>query len=174
MTPYSEYYDYPPYQGVPKLKICLFFIPRSASNYLAGLMDEAGLGFPLEYFSHSKFKADWIQRRTTKDGIFSFKWNSNFGYIPQLLKPDVSLFIDRRDRVAQAKSFYLAEKNGDFMRPYGHIRMEGEFLFEQQKLDLMRVRTVAMMPDDALVLYTEDVVKDPDGTIEKIRKVVKC
>ena len=170
--PYSQEYDFPEYPGEPNKIICLAFIPRSASNFLADEMRKTGkLGYPLEYFSpaHMLDMGKWVRRRTSPNGVFSFKWNSSFCVFP--LGAGHFIFLDRKDSIAQARSYCIAKKTGEWTkvqnRAYSpdinEIRRNRAVLAGIRELTTRRIKEYY-----PLTLWFEDVIKDPKGTIERI------
>jgi len=169
---YSTDFDYPDFRGIPDFRICLFFIPRSGSNFLANIMRDAGLGFPLEYFSPDHSGREWIKYRTTNGGIFSYKWNANFGLIPKILKPNLTIYIDRDDRTAQAKSYYYARKTGRWDKSYAHRSLPSNYELTGCLLELSRLRenTLKMIEGNVVFCTYELVISDKHSIIKTIKE----
>lgn len=185
MKIYEKDYDFEIYNGYPRKFICLAFIPRSASNFLAMEMRKTGLlGYPLEYFSHAnifgmvkRLDGDYPQSlysvRTSPNGIFGYKWNAGFEYSPGRM--DHIIFLDREDRYAQAKSFCIAKKTGEWLevgsKGYDPTKLEIEL--ELEFLNDLRMETLDTIKYcDYLALSFDDVVNDSSKTIKRIKEFV--
>jgi LPS sulfotransferase NodH len=127
---YSTDYDFPVYESdLPRKHVCIHFVPRSGTNLLADLIRQSSsLGFPLEYFSKNNIEliskrlpnltysdfSDLVRIRTSPNGYFSYKWNSDFdqlehsSFVKIQFRPDYHIFIDRLDVHAQAVSYLKA------------------------------------------------------------------
>jgi len=125
-------YDHPPFTGKPRLYL-IASTPRSGSHFLGhSLLETGALGSPLEYF-HPQHLRKWqamlgtkdflstmsrlVSRRTSPSGWFGVKahWQQ-FAPIagnPALLRfLNIETYIEivRRDRVAQAISYVIAQQ----------------------------------------------------------------
>jgi LPS sulfotransferase NodH len=187
---YSQIYDFNDYYGTPKKVVCLYFMPRSGTNYLAREMSKTGvMGYPLEYFSPDhildlKHRMNGfgigninplLQRRTSPNGVFSFKWNSNFGDVRQLgLKPDRSIFVDRQDTVAQARSFCIAEKTGGWAikKNSTYAPSKQQIQDAMQKIAAMRDSTLRMIPTDHLKIDYEAIQLSVEKTVTIISEYI--
>ena len=196
---YGEGLDFPLYEGRPRLFVCLHFVPRSGSNLLADLMRQTErLGFPLEYFSPANLRDlasrlpqlslshldSLFQRRTSPNGVFSYKWNSNFqaleaeSRVARALTPRTNVFIDRRDLDAQARSFLVASKTGIWARQKGvrHSVEEPDLSPEdmehaKEQLSEVRAETLAILceeRDPTLTVYAEDLFEEPASTVKSV------
>lgn len=209
MKIYDAEYDFEFYGGEAEKIICVYFVPRSGSNFLADKMRETGkLGYPLEYFSADNIKRlrgrfpDFSRKdpspifnyRTSPNGVFSFKWNSNHGPISTLsFKPDYAIFLDRRDRTAQAKSYLWAQKTGQWLESRED---KGDFSYKEIKRAISALNEVRQntftntlgLPGryvflEDLMENTEDIISDiifdvlgdetePQEDTEKLKKTV--
>jgi len=187
MEIYNEEFDFEGYEYPPKKIVCVYFVPRSGSNFLADEMRKTGLlGYPLEYFSGGNMARLrkrmpnitrgllWpiIEKRTSPNGVFSFKWNSNYGG-PTIISPDYKIFIDRKDLDAQAKSFVIAEKTGDWLKVgnAGYGPSKGEIEYAKQRLSDMRLSTLKML-NEYRAFYFEDLIEDSEGVISNILEYI--
>ena len=193
---YDQSLDFPDYTKPPNKVICLYFVPRSGSNLLADLMRQTGrLGFPLEYFdpgnlsilgkrmpglAHHDFSM-LFAKRTSRNGVFSFKWNSNserldYGNkVRTMLSPRFHIYIDRLNREAQARSYCIAMKTRIWVRRKGSAAHN--VFFEPSKDDvktacqeLSRVRkdTLKLLQETAvsyLTVNAETLFSDPVETL---------
>jgi len=135
---YSYQYDFPEYSRFPEKVFALFFVPRSGSTLLSCLLAQTqALGFPLEYFARPNFSllmtrlpglsifnlGPLYRVRTSPNGLFGYKWNSDFENDSELagirrnIKPDRIILIDRDDKFLQAQSFAIAEKTQQWVLP---------------------------------------------------------
>ncbi len=189
---YGKRLDFPDFIGRPQKIICLYFIPRSGSNFLADLMRQTGrIGFPLEYFSPNNLNVLSVRmpmlsidhldplftKRTSQNGVFCFKWNSNFENLEygeklrNALAPDYNIFIDRQDRVAQARSYFIALNTGTWVRRKGDTKM-GPYVEPSKnqinqtinEIENMRKATLQLVENTSapyLKLNAEDLFSDP-------------
>jgi len=172
MKIYSKKYDFEDYTGGPSKIICLAFIPRSASNYLACKMRETKrLGYPLEYFSADKNIAQVIKKRTSPNGVFSYKWNADFIV---RLKSDFTIFLDRHDHEAQARSFCIAEKTGDWLSLEKTDYQPPSVAIKSMvsRLSELRDRTLGMIDIDKEI-YFEDLIAEPGKIISEVLKGIQ-
>lgn len=129
---YGEAYDFPAFMGLPKTYL-LATTPRCGSHFLGHLLRNTGqLGSPLEYFSRGRI-ADWAERLDTQDLPQLFRqilrirtspngWFGVKAHWPQfarilrhpelmdLLNFQQHVYMTRRDRVAQAVSWVIAQQ----------------------------------------------------------------
>lgn len=189
MEIYNEDFDFEDYEGQPEKVICVYFVPRSGSNFLADEMRKTGfLGYPLEYFSGPNMArlrkrmsdltrenlAPLLEKRTSPNGVFSFKWNSNYGAKP-IITPDYRIFIDRIDLDAQAKSFVIAEKTRDWLKVggMGYGPSQLEIISAKNRLAEMRAGTLKMLEGEEFKrFFLEDLIKDSEGVISDILEYV--
>lgn len=180
------------FHGSPRLFVCLHFVPRSGSNLLADLMRQTErMGFPLEYFSPANLAdlsaripglslsslGPLFERRTSPNGIFAYKWNSDFEGLAaeaeaaRAFAPKANIFIDRRDRDAQARSYLVAGRTGIWARQNG-VRYEvrepdlsaRELREAKTRLAELRARTWAIAEVDGgqvLRVFAEDLFQQP-------------
>jgi LPS sulfotransferase NodH len=181
MNIYSKEYDFPRYPGEPSKVICVCFIPRSASNFLAMEMRKTGkLGYPLEYFSYpntarlgmrfkNKFPSELVRARTSPNGVFSFKWNTSFPYLP--FEPDHWLFLDRMDFWAQARSYVVAEKTGEWLKVKNRAYEPPAYEIRERVRVFMDLRDKTLeylSGKNYLKLWFDDVVTNPEVTVNQI------
>jgi len=129
---FGQDYDHPPFEGTPRLYL-IASTPRSGSHFLGHqLLQTGALGSPLEYF-HKPHLERWAAefgttdfpstmarlyaRRTSPSGWFGAKahWTQ---FIPIAQRPNLLSFLGiqtyieivRRDRIAQAISFVIAQQ----------------------------------------------------------------
>lgn len=184
MKIYDAGNDFFPYGGEIEKIICVYFVPKSGSNFLAEKMRETGkLGYPLEYFSIANIAKlrkrlpcfsrsnpqALMECRTSPNGVFSFKWNCNYGPMRLPFEIDYSIFIDRQNRKAQARSFVVAEKTGKWLestKGRGSCS-EDEMQRALFQLEGIRQRTFCMaMPDR--IIYLEELQENADGIVTEI------
>ena len=133
---YSNEFDFPRWQGPPRLDYMIATLPRTGSTFLAHELWRTGqLGAPLEYLnfsgdSHYTDCADidaqlahWDDVRATRtspNGIFGQKMFLHFlGELkrsnPILLtkiRPQRIIYLSRRDKLAQSISYARAHQTG--------------------------------------------------------------
>ena len=199
VSAYLDKFDFPLFHETPPLKYMVATVPRSGSTFFANTIWSTGcLGCPLEYtnlrgvglmrdrFRHMQSKDYWTQVqkiRTSPNGIFGFKT-----FVPDLVdilrsQPDLLPLVDsrlviyftRRDKVAQAVSYYLASKTGrwsfDSSLPGA---VEFDFNSIEFYLNLIDVQerdweTLFRVTDThPLRLYYEDFVNDPHRQTEVV------
>lgn len=196
---YDEKLDFVSYNYFPRLFLCVYFVPRSGSNLLADLMRQTKkMGFPLEYFSPSNYKYlssrisglsltnldPLFCKRTSKNGIFSYKWNSDFDALPTEYKvirrftPAKNLFIDRRNLDAQAKSYVTALKTGIWARQKNTIYdtekcavSSNEMDQAISKLSTIRNQTLQRLKNEEngyVSIYAEDLFEHPSRVLEEV------
>lgn len=178
----------------PRKVVCFHFVPRSGSNLLADLIWQTGqLGHPLEYFSSvnhadlmTRFGSteEMISARTTQNGLFSFKWNSDFEKIPfageiyERLKPQHHILVDRRDVRAQTMSFAKSRKTGQWVTTTSS-KMERrrrdvtqlELLRARFRLWMIRTATSSYQKTrnvNVLAVDYEDLLEAPKETLSRI------
>lgn len=190
MKIYDQKHDFEDYDGPPDKIVCFYCIPRSGSNHLALQMAKTQmLGYPLEYFSAANIArlqarltgfsitniAPLLQKRTSPNGVFSFKWNANFGPLTKLgITPGFSVFVDRKDRDAQAKSFCIAEATGQWLAKKSKAITPSAAAIKDAKkrLSVVRDATLKMLPKDHVTLYYEDFENDTETTLNTIRTYI--
>ncbi|WP_146182752.1 hypothetical protein [Limnohabitans sp. Jir72] len=195
---YGDTLDFPTHYQAPKKIVCIYFIPRSGSNYLADLLRQTNLlGFPLEYFppgnngsitpymlNRLKTIHGVISKRTSPNGVFSFKWNSSFH--SNCVTQDLSLkiknkithkiFIDREDRSAQARSYAIAKNNNNWVtvknqeRKIFHVDnlSTNDLRNAENFLSKIRTETLPLLGDNFLNIRTEKLLSDPKSTLSRI------
>ena len=181
-----------PYMHKIEASVCFHFIPRSGSNFLSDLLFQTKtLGVPLEYFSRSNYNDlmgrlvnfdRLLQARSSKQGVFSFKWNSDFENVPnavskyKTLQPKYHIFLDRKNREKQAVSFAQALKSQQWVRTHEGDAQNlpvNEFEIEvaRKKLDKIRKKTVNKLENGMssyLKIMFEDLIEDPKMCLERI------
>ena len=133
----AETWDEPPFEGGPCRTYMIASTQRSGSYFLSHLLEATGrMGRPFEYlqpcfmaafqkrFGQSDARAtlrEIFRRRTTPNGWFGMKahWGQydearSDWQIDDLLRIDHFIFLERRDRVAQAVSLVIAEQTGSW------------------------------------------------------------
>jgi LPS sulfotransferase NodH len=125
-----------------------------------------------------------FQRRTSPNGVFSYKWNSNFqalegaSRVTRTLTPRRNVFIDRKDLDAQAKSFLVASKTGIWARQKDiKYSMEAPDLSSEvmehakEKLSEVRAKTLAILQAEGgspLTVYGEDLFAEPATVVKSV------
>lgn len=123
--------------------------------------------------------------RTSPNGIFSYKWNSNFNIfdpnqkIFNILSPKHHFFLDRKDREMQALSFAKAKKSNlwinflDFQQERS-INVDAHDVKEAEKLlNDIRIQTIIwleMKNIEPVNIYYEDLINNPKIFITNIFK----
>ena len=128
---YGTRYDFPIRDFDPSITYMIAAIPRTGSTYLSTLLWRSGaLGAPLEYLnigfnkslmgeterSSIEYWREIMRRRTSINGVFGWKMfiktyqdlSSLYPALLPELTPDVVIYLDRRDKVAHAVSYYKA------------------------------------------------------------------
>jgi len=190
---YQPTFDFAPQSYPPRKVVCFHFVPRSGSNLLADLIWQTGaLGHPLEYFSSENLAemmarfgstGEMISARTTQNGVFSFKWNSDFEKIPFAreiyagLQPQHHILVDRRDVRAQSKSFARSRKTGQWVTT-ASSKTAGRRAFSwtdmlraRYRLWRTRMATKSYLNSqnaDVLTIYYEDLLAAPRKTLVRI------
>jgi len=183
MNPYSAEFDFPFYLTESMKVICLWFIPRSGSNFLADEMRKNGkLGYPLEYFSINRIRElskripelipdyrNIIKYRTSPNGVFSYKWNANFG-VNLPFEPDLNIFIDRQNKGLQARSYAIAKHTGEWLeRKTDYSPKCYQVDMAKGELSKIRISTLRLLKQrDYIAIYYEDLVKDSNRIIDGI------
>lgn len=198
---YTEKFDFLPFDGSPKIVICLLFTPRSGSTLLACLMQQTmALGFPLEYFDsvnianlntrlsgYSLHHLEPIIRiRTSPNGVFSFKWNNSIDspdskILFSQINPNYFLMIDREDNDAQAMSLATARMTREWVRYKGQKIVDRPSLSDKQILkakSIIKDKKISIEnflisnSETALHITYEKLLDDPLGTVNKILEFV--
>ena len=133
---YEELYDFAVFTGKPSKTFMVATIPRSGSTHFCSLLWETGIaGSPLEYFNfigvhrmRRRFPMEDIRDyydavcrvRTSPNKIFGYKL-----FIPdiaaaaktqpdllELIRPDVVIYLTRRDLISHAVSYSIASQTG--------------------------------------------------------------
>ena len=196
---YDQRFDFEAYRGVPKKIVCFHFVPRSGSNLLADLIRQVGrVGFPLEYFSPANLQylarrmpelAEYeftrlVNCRTSPNGVFSYKWNSNFegldcsAAVTSQFRDACHVFIDRRDLAAQAKSYWDAMKTQTWLNQKGREltvanipATEADIRWAAHELEKVRQQTLGYLrrkETPYLTIMAEDIFSSPRETLVKI------
>jgi len=192
---YTQQYDFNKYLGYPSKIICFWFIPRSGSNLLADLARQTNLiGYPLEYFSPNSSNLinpdmahrltgfdQVIEARTSSNGVFSFKFNSNFFALKQklfnFLKVSHHIYLDREDREGQAISFAKAKKSNTWINlrenPTSSSKIVKVTPFEvndaMEKLEECRTKTLSeVSKTDFLRVDYEEIISEPAKALTRI------
>ncbi|MDG1969805.1 MAG: Stf0 family sulfotransferase [Paracoccaceae bacterium] len=125
-----------------------------------------------------------ISARTTQNGLFSFKWNSDFEKIPfareiyERLKPQHHILVDRRDVRAQTMSFAKSRKTGQWVTTTSS-KMERrrrdvtqlELLRARFRLWMIRTATSSYQKTrnvNVLAVDYEDLLEAPKETLSRI------
>jgi trehalose 2-sulfotransferase len=176
--------------------------PRSGSTYLCRLLGQSGLlgtpsevlnpGFDLRAFknrfkasSPADYIAELIGRRTAKSGVFGLKAHfENFeGFLKEypalldVLSPVTYIYINRRDRVAQAVSMARALQTNQWSsqgqegkKP--ELRYNRELIANAMKevelqdagwLNWFKAKNITPFR-----LTYEDLIADPAGTVQRV------
>lgn len=195
---FGTFQDNPPFHGPPK-HICLIAsTQRSGSYFLSHLLTATGrMGAPLEYL-HPGFLATWqekfgqpdraatvkelFRRRTSPNGWFALKahW-SHYAAArddPQLhllFNIDRFIFIERRDRIAQAVSLATVAQTGSWisLQPTrvqprysareiasALVRIDAEYRRWRDYFDANGIEPVHV--------YYEDLVANPEATLNRL------
>jgi trehalose 2-sulfotransferase len=176
--------------------------PRSGSTYLCRLLGQSGLlgtpsevlnpGFDLRGFknrfkvsSPADYIAELIARRTAKSGVFGLKAHfENFeGFLkeyPELLdvlSPVTYIYINRRDRVAQAVSMARALQTNQWSSqgekgPKPQLRYDRELIANSMKeVELQDAGWLNWFKANKITpfrLTYEDLLDDPAGTVRSV------
>jgi LPS sulfotransferase NodH len=199
-SPLAEKFDIP-FNGMPHLKYFVAFVPRSGSTFLSTQLWKSGsLGAPLEYLNSyydliqlvRRFEVDnleeylneIVKHRTTPNGVFGLKISrAQFQFFRQIefaheLRPQHWIFIDRKDKHAQAVSLDIAiqtrawsSRNRSMKKPqyrFNKIRQRFDRLNrEHQFWD----RFFASSRIEPVRIDYEDFLLDPDGHVARILKL---
>ena len=200
MTTWDQFgpdYDFPEFSGKPQSYL-IATTPRCGSHLLGHLLCATGvLGSPLEYFSKGRLR-DWQERlkadthhdlfqklfrkRTSPNGWFGVK--AHWPQFQQILD-DASVYdlfafkrfihIKRRDRLAQAISWVIAQQNAawiSFHEPTQEPTYDTAAI--ENALSVIDTQTAAWKQFFAaqgitpLVVIYEDLVANPDATIDGV------
>jgi len=194
---FGKDYDHPPFEGTPRLYL-IASTPRSGSHFLGHqLLQTGALGSPLEYF-HKPHLERWAAefgtpdfpstmarlyaRRTSPSGWFGAKahWTQ---FIPIAQRPQLLSFLGiktyieivRRDRIAQAISFVIAQqtqawisfhdRKGEPRYDFGAIRRVAEALDK----DIASWRHFfASQGITPLTVEYETLTSDPTAIVDRI------
>ena len=176
--------------------------PRSGSTYLCRLLGQSGLlgtpsevlnpGFDLQAFknrfkasSPADYIAELIARRTAKSGVFGLKAHfENFeGFLKEypalldVLSPVTYIYINRRDRVAQAVSMARALQTNQWSSQAQEgkkpeLRYNRELIANSMKevelqdagwLNWFKAKNITPFR-----LTYEDLLADPAGTVQSV------
>lgn len=196
---YDECLDFDAYTDTPGKIVCFHFIPRSGSNLLADLIRQVGrIGFPLEYFSPANLGymaerlpglseydfTELMRCRTSPNGVFSYKWNSNFESldcstaVARQFGDARHVFIDRLDLAAQAKSYWDALKTQTWLNQKGRDvtcanfpATEVDIRWATDELEKVRRRTLDYLRRkevEYVTILAEDIFSSPRETLLKI------
>jgi len=191
---FGESFDFPPFQGQPKVYL-IASSQRTGSHYLCHLLFSTGrLGSPFEYYHRRNFKTfrkrfgtkrpeptmrKLMEMRTSPNGWFGIKahWGqyknrADLGFDPSLVKVDRVLYLKRRDEVLQAISRSIAVQTEQWM---SHYEKAGEPVYDFGDLDehVGAVRAAyekwenhfAANGIEPLTMYYEDICADPLGEV---------
>jgi trehalose 2-sulfotransferase len=176
--------------------------PRSGSTYLCRLLGQSGLlgapsevlnpGFDLRGFknrfkvsSPADYIAELIARRTAKSGVFGLKahfenFESFLKEYPELLdvlSPVTYIYINRRDRVAQAVSMARALQTNQWSSqgekgPKPQLRYDRELIANSMKeVELQDAGWLNWFKANKVTpfrLTYEDLLDDPAGTVRSV------
>ena len=201
---YDVIYDLPPHAG-PSSTYLLATTQRTGSHYLAHLLGRTAWGgVPFEYLNSFRvmreLKArEWPMstesdrtllvemrsRRTGCTGLFGLKahWHSwqqalKRQVIRELVLPEAIVYLDRRDRAAQAASLALAEQSGVWVA-FGDVRDPHAVCSAQAVRDALdRIhaecaaweRHLADFRGPVLRVSYEDLCADAEGVVDGIRE----
>jgi len=190
-------YDFPDFTGQPQSYL-IATTPRCGSHLLGHLLCATGmLGSPLEYFSKGRLR-DWqgkleavsrqdlfqklFRRRTSPSGWFGVK-----AHWPQFeqITGDAELFplfnftrsihIERRDRIAQAISWVIAQQSSAWISFHETS--------EEPTYDFAAIQNAIAVIDDQtatwkqffstqglqpLTVFYEDLVENPEQTVDAV------
>lgn len=162
---------------------------------LADLARQTNLiGYPLEYFSPNSsnmINPDMTDRltgfdqvikfRTSINGVFSFKFNSNFFAVKQklfnFLKVSHHIYLDREDREGQAISYAKAKKSNTWINlrenPNGSSKIVKVTPFEvndaMEELEECRTQTLSKVSKaDFLRVDYEEIISEPATALTRI------
>jgi len=167
--------------------------PRSGSHHLGHLLRAHGLGYPLEYLQAHNY-AEWSRRAERESGVDTLTYikslrtdRGTFGlklhhtHLSAFLthEQDVAsyryLTIGRRDLIRQAVSYAWAAQTGAWITG---MTEQGPAVYDYQAIKAkLRATTesaagwrmfFAQRGITTLDLVHEDVLADPNGTIEKV------
>lgn len=204
-------YDFP-LSGEPGLRYLICSTPRTGSTMMSRLLANTGLaGRPEEYLRHDRIKlwserlgfsrkplneylSEIEKRRTSPNGVFGIK--VHYRDVVRLFKSaatqgpglawlnhyDKVIFFRRRDKLAQAISFYRAvesniwsvEKGGEraiqASRSMDHFSpvklahfLSGLIVEDECWLDLLNT-----LPNGYTEIWYEDLLADVDGTVRTV------
>lgn len=129
-SPLDAKFDLPA-AAEPHLKYFFAFVPRSGSTFCSTQLWKTGLlGAPMEYLNYyydmiqlvrrlqvnslDEYLSEIVKRRTTPNGVFGLKVSRvQFEFLTSIefahkLKPQRWIFMDRKDKCAQAVSLSIA------------------------------------------------------------------
>lgn len=195
---FSPAHDFPQYEGDPARTVIIGSTGRSGSHMLGHYMRDTGaFGFPLEYLHPGNIR-EWRKilgtssvtdtltelqrRRTSPNGVFGIKihyWQmravGGFSAIQEILSRPVFVLIRRRNVLAQAVSFAIAQQTGVWIEGQ---KATGEAAYDAGLIDKC-LRSILM--DTAAWQYTlsvsgarwmevvfEEVISDPALTVKEI------
>ncbi len=200
MTAWDQFgpdYDFPEYPGQP-MSYLIATTPRCGSHHLGHLLTATGmLGSPLEYFSKGRLR-DWreklaasdtvdlfrqlFRRRTSPSGWFGVK--AHWPQFQQIMADEEVcglfnfrryLHIERRDRLAQAISWVIAQQSSawiSFHTPNDEPRYDFDAI--RNALNVIDAHSAdwkqffATHGIEPLSIIYEDLVATPDATVESV------
>ncbi|WP_082795173.1 Stf0 family sulfotransferase [Sphingomonas sanguinis] len=175
-------------------------IPRSGSTFLCLEMWRTGvLGRPMEYLNLLNREKDMIPRlghgniatywrqvqqcRKSDNGVFSFKtFPQDFQQIINkspdvlgLIGADFVIYLTRRDKIAQAASYWRADRTGSWFAGLRDAN-KAEYSFNGISTALMWINNLEKrwlsifqnLSVDALPLFYEDLVDDVNSNLQLI------
>lgn len=197
---YLAPYDFPRRDPIPKKSYALAAIPRTGSTLLAMELWRTGvLGAPMEYLNfrgvrrmRQRFAGDitryWREvqsLRTSPNGVFGVKmFIQNYqdigrqhpSLLPELAFDDM-LYLNRRDKVAQAISYFRAiQTRAWFAGAKLHREPEYDFDGIARCETLIRHQEAAwdqlfkLTDSQPLRLYYEDLVADAAAVVEQVMR----
>jgi trehalose 2-sulfotransferase len=201
-TGYEAKFDFPHRHEPPRLQYMIATIPRTGSTYLSHRLWQTGcLGAPLEYLDfspegHNRDVASsppgqverWqraLATRTSPNGVFGFKCFlmhlKQLGEcnepLLEMLRPSYVVYLERRDRVAQAVSYARAHLTGVWCKEqanganerveYSRAALEQaeEWIDAQARGWKQLFERLELAP---LHLCYEDVVANPDAATRAV------
>lgn len=199
-SPLDEKFDMP-FTGTPHLQYFVAFVPRSGSTFLSTHLWRSGLlGAPLEYLnsyydliqlvrrfevdSLEEYLTEIVKRRTTPNGVFGLKISrAQFQFFRQIefahkLRPQHWIFIDRKDKYAQAVSLDIAiqtrawsSRNKSLKQPryrFKQIRRRFDRLTRERQFWDKFFTSTHIEP---FRIDYEDFLLDPDGYVAQVLKL---
>ena len=182
----------------PSLRYFLCSIPRSGTNFLATLISSTELlGNPFEYFTkkHNQYVSEKLnvtdqtkllekmyRHLSTPNGVFGSKlFYHQFAWHPEVLDTNIMLsgfkfiYLERRDRIAQAISWTIADQTRSFTSQqedkkepvYNYYKIKS-FMHTIAKEYSSWEMYFSLHNIKPLRIYYEDIIENPAQTINEI------